>query len=599
MAKEYVKQAVSSDGTRTISAQRGFSWQRFLFQWEWMLVLMLILVNIFNISASPYYAHAKSILNATRDFLDKAIVVFPMAFVLMLGEIDISVASIMALSATIMGVAFDAGVPMIGAIGLALVTGTVCGLINGIILVKFPELSSMIVTLATSVLAANEDVTLVKVKDNVCTIKLGEDGEVIKQLISVDNEKKEVTLQIDVKNLKSKEEETKPTEMFLVIDDSKSMSDNTLISGKTRKEAVFTAAKTLAEQILKEQPSTKIGVVSFSSNSEMSKEGTLEDAKLIIEPSNKIDEITSAIDNIQTTGGRTNIDAGLQTAKAHFSTETTLNKYLILLTDGVPNNSVGTSLTYSGNTAKNTKATLKSIQDSGINIITVMTGVNSTYQPDPDGTSSAEAAGKTYKDLAEEIFGTQESPTYGKFYYVLDESVENTITKDVYQDVSVVIENEIKDITVVDYFPLNIVENYDFEIFEEANIGTVTPTVDTKNNSITWKITTLKAGETASFKYKLKLKEKFNEKIINVETPTNQKVDVEYTGTDGTNKKATSDVTPSIMLKKDVTPEPKPEEPKDNSIAPNPIPQTGDNLAFVVLGMVVLAVGLVIYIKKR
>lgn len=141
-----------------------------------------------------------------------------------------------------------------------------------------------------------------------------------------------------------------------------------------------------------------------------------------------------------------------------------------------------------------------------------MTGVNSTYQPDPDGTSSAEAAGKTYKDLAEEIFGTQESPTYGKFYYVLDESVENTITKDVYQDVSVVIENEIKDITVVDYFPLNIVENYDFEIFEEANIGTVTPTVDTKNNSITWKITTLKAGETASFKYKLKLKEKFNEK---------------------------------------------------------------------------------------
>ena len=31
MAKEYVKQAVSSDGTRTISAQRGFSWQRFLF----------------------------------------------------------------------------------------------------------------------------------------------------------------------------------------------------------------------------------------------------------------------------------------------------------------------------------------------------------------------------------------------------------------------------------------------------------------------------------------------------------------------------------------------------------------------------------------
>ena len=37
-----------------------------------------------------------------------------------------------------------------------------------------------------------------------------------------------------------------------------------------------------------------------------------------------------------------------------------------------------------------------------------------------------------------------------------------------------------------------------------------------ETNSITWTIQTLEAGETASFKYKLKLKEKFNEKIINV-----------------------------------------------------------------------------------
>ena len=272
-----------------------------------------------------------------------------------------------------------------------------------------------------------------------------------------------------------------------------------------------------------------------------------------------------------------------------------------MLTDGVPNNSVGTSSTYSGNTAKNTKATLQSIKDSGINIVTVMTGVNSTYQPDPTGAVSADAAGKTYKDLAEEIFGTQEAPSYGKFYYVSDDSVEDTITKVVYQDVRTVIENEIKDITVVDYFPLDIVENYDFEIFEEANIGTVTPTVDTTNNTITWKITTLKAGKTASFKYKLKLKEKFNEKIINVETPTNQKLDVNYTGTDGKTKKVSSDVSPSIMLKKDEVPEPTPEpEPKpDNTIAPDPIPQTGDNTAFVVFGIAVAGIALAVCIKNR
>ncbi len=152
MAETIIKQAVSSDGTRTISAERGFSWKRTLLQWETLLIILLLAVNIFNICASDNYANIKNILNATRDFLDKAIVVFPMAFVLMLGEIDISVASIMALSATIMGIAYQAGVPMVGAIAIGLVVGTVCGFINGFILVKFPELSSMIVTLSTQII---------------------------------------------------------------------------------------------------------------------------------------------------------------------------------------------------------------------------------------------------------------------------------------------------------------------------------------------------------------------------------------------------------------------------------------------------------------
>ena len=107
----------------------------------------------------------------------------------------------------------------------------------------------IIMLFTTTVFAANEDVTLVKVKDNVCDIKLGEDGEVIKQLISVDNPKKEAVLQIDVKNIKSEEEQVKPSEIFLVLDNSKSMTDNKVDNTRTRKEAVFTAAKTLVKNI--------------------------------------------------------------------------------------------------------------------------------------------------------------------------------------------------------------------------------------------------------------------------------------------------------------------------------------------------------------
>lgn len=146
------KQAVSKDGTRTVAAERPFELKRFVMQWEWLLVLMLIIVNVINISASPNYGNFNNIMNAMRDFMDKAIVVFPMAFVIMLGEIDISVASTMALSSVTMGMAYQSGLSMGMSVVVALLVGTACGFVNGIILAKFKELSSMIVTLATQII---------------------------------------------------------------------------------------------------------------------------------------------------------------------------------------------------------------------------------------------------------------------------------------------------------------------------------------------------------------------------------------------------------------------------------------------------------------
>ena len=455
----------------------------------------------------------------------------------------------------------------------------------------------LIMLMTTVAFAANEDVTLSKVSDTICDIKMGEDGELIKKLISVDNPKKEIVLQIDVTNKKSVEETIEPSEIFLIIDNSKSMSDNKLEDGTTRKQAVFTAAIDLAEKILTEQPSTKIGVVSFSTNSEISKEGTLEDASLVIKPSSDIDTIKTAINGIQTTGVRTDIDAGIQVAKANVSADTTLNKYFVLLTDGVPNTAVGgPTSTYGGEVTTKTKATLSTLKTAEIKLVTVMTGVNSSYQPDPTGAVSSDAAGKTYKDLAEAIFGTQETPNYGKFYYVTDANVTNTITKNVYSDVRKVKKNEIKNMSVIDYFPANIIENYDFEIIEKANVGEVTATVNKENNSITWNIETLEAGKTASFKYKLTLKEKFNKNILNVVTPTNEKVDVKYTDTDGKDQTETSKDSPSVKLTKETK---KPENTVDNTVAPDKIPQTGDKIPYIFTAIFAIIIGFMIYFSKN
>ena len=138
---------------RIITIDQKFSWKKFFLQWEWLLVLLFIGINIMNANLSPYYLNSSGLLAATSSFLEKAFIALPMAFILVLGEIDISVASIVALSSVIMGVSFNnLGLPMGVAILICLATGTICGFINGYILTKFKELAPMIVTLGTQIL---------------------------------------------------------------------------------------------------------------------------------------------------------------------------------------------------------------------------------------------------------------------------------------------------------------------------------------------------------------------------------------------------------------------------------------------------------------
>ncbi len=138
---------------RVINAEQKFSLKKFFLQWEWFLVLLFIGINIMNSNLSPYYMNADGLLNATSSFLEKAFLALPMAFVLILGEIDISVGSTVALSSVIMAVSYNnLGVPMGAAVLICLLTGTLCGFINGFILTKYKELAPMIVTLGTQIL---------------------------------------------------------------------------------------------------------------------------------------------------------------------------------------------------------------------------------------------------------------------------------------------------------------------------------------------------------------------------------------------------------------------------------------------------------------
>lgn len=143
---------MATKSIRTIKSTEDKSFKDRLFRWETLLLLLFIIVNIMNISISKNYLNASFLLTAVSTFLVRGFIAFPMAFILVMGEIDISVGSIVALSATVLGSVYNAGYPMGIAILAGLLTGLLCGSFNGLILTKFPELAPMIVTLGTQTL---------------------------------------------------------------------------------------------------------------------------------------------------------------------------------------------------------------------------------------------------------------------------------------------------------------------------------------------------------------------------------------------------------------------------------------------------------------
>ncbi|GAA0807286.1 ABC transporter permease [Faecalicatena orotica] len=135
---------------RTISNVPEKSWKKTVLSWEGMLVLLIILINIFCASISPSYQLA-NVLREMPKYLTEVFLMLPMAYILILGEIDISVGATVCLSATMTCMVCNKDMPFIVVVLTALLVGTICGFINGMILTRFTELPPMIVTLGTQI----------------------------------------------------------------------------------------------------------------------------------------------------------------------------------------------------------------------------------------------------------------------------------------------------------------------------------------------------------------------------------------------------------------------------------------------------------------
>lgn len=115
---------------------------------EALLLLLLALVVGANSLLSPYFLDIYNLADSTQNFSEKAIIVLSMTLVIIGREIDISVASIIALSGVLMGAAAASGMDTWAVVAVGLASGALAGAVNGL-LVTWLDLPSIIVTIGS------------------------------------------------------------------------------------------------------------------------------------------------------------------------------------------------------------------------------------------------------------------------------------------------------------------------------------------------------------------------------------------------------------------------------------------------------------------
>nr|WP_246731492.1 ABC transporter permease [Methylocapsa sp. S129] len=120
----------------------------YLLRWETILVVLLIAVVIVNALISPFFLDFYNLSDATFNFSEKAILALAMTLLIIVRDIDLSIAAIIALASLAMGFAAEAGAPTFALIGIGLGVGALCGAFNGALVTGF-GLPSIVVTIGT------------------------------------------------------------------------------------------------------------------------------------------------------------------------------------------------------------------------------------------------------------------------------------------------------------------------------------------------------------------------------------------------------------------------------------------------------------------
>jgi len=117
-------------------------------RWETLLAGLLVVTAIAGQSISPEFLTTDSFTTGSLDLSEIALMALPLAMVIIAAEIDLSVASVLALSSAVMAYLWSHGQPIEMIIPICVAVGALCGAFNGVLVTRF-GLPSLAVTIGT------------------------------------------------------------------------------------------------------------------------------------------------------------------------------------------------------------------------------------------------------------------------------------------------------------------------------------------------------------------------------------------------------------------------------------------------------------------
>lgn len=116
--------------------------------WDTAILVLLLAVLILASLTTEGFLTALNFSYIFSNTSEITIIAFAMLFMIIMGEIDLSVASILALGSAMLGWSYAKGAPIWLSIIICILVGTLCGLINGFLVTKL-GLGSLAVTIGT------------------------------------------------------------------------------------------------------------------------------------------------------------------------------------------------------------------------------------------------------------------------------------------------------------------------------------------------------------------------------------------------------------------------------------------------------------------